>query len=213
MHAFAVNLRVPVFQNSWVLVAAVRLHTRAAQGGNVTPTVPLRTCNICSYTCAKWSSEETLFLIPKGRPANSSGTPLSFAGRIIPGAQNCWISFPGKYAESWLASHEWTRDSIACVFTAATDDGPDLGCSAHVHQSMSIQDSIGLHVLAGCFWRRLLDTCQSFTSQDAWESSIRSLALLDHPFQSACHVLLAVNKNFEQQKPDSIDFRFSYSLR
>ena len=109
--------RVQVCKESWgpVVVRPIPPHRPAAL--------------FLQDTCAKWFSEEALLLIPKGRPASSFSTQVSFRGRINPGAQTCWISYPGKYAAAWLsaASNEGAQDSIACVFLAETDDGPGPG--------------------------------------------------------------------------------------
>ena len=72
------------------------------------------------------TSEEMLYLMPKGPPATGFATRVSFEGRFVPGARTCWISFPARYAPCWDAlGSESATDSVACIFQAE-EYGPDL---------------------------------------------------------------------------------------
>ncbi|CAE7436837.1 Rai14, partial [Symbiodinium sp. CCMP2456] len=73
------------------------------------------------------SWKESLFLMLREEAAitdsRDSGS-ITYRGNIREGAENCWISFPGKYASAWKALTEENQgDSVACVFLCTKEDG------------------------------------------------------------------------------------------
>eukprot|EP00435_Cladocopium_sp_Y103_P015219 s5223_g3.t1 len=69
---------------------------------------------------------DVLHFLPKHMPAVASdANEITFEGNIMPGAQQCWTSFPGKFKAGWdaLVSVPAFGDSVACVFLCDSQSG------------------------------------------------------------------------------------------
>eukprot|EP00435_Cladocopium_sp_Y103_P040422 s442_g11.t1 len=69
---------------------------------------------------------DVLHFLPKHMPAVASdANEITFEGNIMPGAQQCWTSFPGKFKAGWdaLVNVPAFGDSVACVFLCDSQSG------------------------------------------------------------------------------------------
>ena len=69
---------------------------------------------------------DVLHFLPKHMPAVASdANEIIFEGNIMPSAEQCWTSFPGKFKAGWdaLVNMPAFGDSVACVFLCDSQSG------------------------------------------------------------------------------------------